>query len=364
MKFLKRQTNKVFIVLGNQCNLNCKYCLQKPLIENQLYNIINNDIYDFLCETAYENKNHTLDICFYGGEPTLYFNNIKEIVLELEKRNTVNFNYGIITNGKAITDDMIFFFNKYNFNVTISWDGYNSLKTRGFDVFSDINKKNKILKLNNLCLSGVMSSYNYHLELLSAFNDIDKEYYKYHSYHLYVNIDDIFDTGLSNKELLNIDYSRVNYEINALLKILDLYVQDSNYYNSNDVLIIQYLNSIISKVTSNEQEKNRIITRCGNGITVLNIDLKGNLYPCHNVSKPIGTIYDNLYNIYNNVLKLDNTLEFMKKCNNCSVLSICKGGCKLINSDTRAKTYCKLKKSVYEPILKYIERVNNYVNNI
>ena len=47
-KFLKRKVHTVFLMLGNNCNMNCKYCLQHPLVTRQLTNKVNPEIYDFL----------------------------------------------------------------------------------------------------------------------------------------------------------------------------------------------------------------------------------------------------------------------------------------------------------------------------
>ena len=47
-RFLKRRIHTVFLMLGNSCNMNCRYCLQHPLVNRQLTEKINPVIYDFL----------------------------------------------------------------------------------------------------------------------------------------------------------------------------------------------------------------------------------------------------------------------------------------------------------------------------
>ena len=39
MKYLKRNINTVFLMLGNSCNMNCAYCLQHPLVHLSLIHI-------------------------------------------------------------------------------------------------------------------------------------------------------------------------------------------------------------------------------------------------------------------------------------------------------------------------------------
>ena len=48
MKYLKRNINTVFLMLGNSCNMNCAYCLQHPLVHKPLTREVNPEIYDFL----------------------------------------------------------------------------------------------------------------------------------------------------------------------------------------------------------------------------------------------------------------------------------------------------------------------------
>lgn len=154
-KFLKRKVHTVFLMLGNNCNMNCKYCLQHPLVTRQLTNKVNPEIYDFLKECAEElGVNQKLHIQFYGGEPLLYFETIKEVV-----KHTKDYCwFSVITNGKAVTKEMVTFFNTYNMPVTISWDGPNVLETRGYDVFAVEEKRKLLLDIEQLGLSAVLSS--------------------------------------------------------------------------------------------------------------------------------------------------------------------------------------------------------------
>lgn len=108
MKYLRRNINTLFLMLGNSCNMNCAYCLQHPLVHKPLSREVNPEIYDFLGEVAQENT-RTLHLQFYGGEPLLYFRTIREVVEEI-KRRKIPMTFGIITNGRALTDEMVRFF--------------------------------------------------------------------------------------------------------------------------------------------------------------------------------------------------------------------------------------------------------------
>lgn len=360
-KYLKREINTVFIMLGNKCNMNCVYCLQHPLVAEQIQEEINPEIYDFLCEIAYENTGHQLYIQFYGGEPLLYFDNIKTIVNTLNKRNGIIFEYGIISNGRAITDEMVSFFNKNNIKVTISWDGYSVLETRLFDVFSDLIQKERILKIKYLGLSGVISSKSYPKEMLKAFQEISNEYYGIHGYQIRINLDEIFDTGISNKHILDVDYNRIENEITEMI---DVYIKElSGKNDQNNYTKFIYIDGLIKMLknfySNNNGEWKNYTAACGNGLTVLNLDIQGNLYPCHNTSQKAGNINDKFFKYLNKILSTDTTILNRDKCKNCIGLAFCMGGCKLVNNDARANGYCKLKQSIISPIINYLQKLGS-----
>lgn len=358
MKYLKRETSRVYIMLGNQCNMSCTYCLQHPLVNRQIANEINPEIYDFLCEVAYENKEHRLRIVFYGGEPLLYFENIKTVVEILNQRNGVEFEYAVISNGKAVTDEMVKFFNDHKVAVTISWDGNTVLETRGFDVFAEPEHTERLLKINDLCLSGVISARAYPKELLDAMQRLSNKYYGIHGYHLGVNLDEIFDTGIADKDLLALDYDRVREEMAGIMAVVDPYLNGVEVYKADDCIKIAYIYGLVKRLAKPNWQGCTVY--CGNGLSVLNLDLQGNLYPCHNTSEKVGSIGDVFYKYLDQVLATDDTRLHKEQCASCEVVALCRGGCKLVKPKARESGYCKLKQAMFAPVLSYIEKIGAY----
>lgn len=353
-KYLNRQIDRVFIILGTRCNLNCKYCMQHEITEKQIFSKINPDIYDFLTETAYSNRNHRLLLTFYGGEPLLYFGNIKTIVETLNRRNGVQFDFGIITNAKLLTDEMVAFFNDNNVGVAVSYDGANVNDTRGYDAFSNPKHKERILALKDLCLTGVISAKNYPLEIIEAMQKISNEYYQLHGYHLRINLDELLDVGIADSSLWNFDYSRVSNEIQQIINDVDKYIK-GEAYNYNDCLKTFYINSLITNYLQGESNRDNLgyICYCGNGYNVLNIDLNGNLYPCHNTGCVVGNITDDYFTYLRKVIEHDKTRFNRDECLQCPVFNICMGGCKLVKNK-EAHT-CKLMRALYKPVIEYIK---------
>lgn len=355
-RFLKRRIHTVFLMLGNSCNMNCRYCLQHPLVNRQLTEKINPVIYDFLKECADElPKGQKLHIQFYGGEPLLYFANIKTVV---EKTNEYCW-FSVITNGKAVTEDMVTFFNANKMPVTISWDGRNVLETRGYDVFAGKEKRKLLLCIEQLGLSAVLSSKAYPLQILEDFQSISDDYYKIHGYHVGINIDEIFNTGDLPQELLAVDYARVEQEMLELGKFYLEKRLSGSKTELKDYTNLAYVDRMFGMLKRFYAEEDGRVHKnycfCGNGYDVMNLDLEGNLYPCHNTSSRVCTIEDDYFTYLNKVMASDNTKLNLKECNACPAAAFCRGGCKLVGTKARQEGYCRLKQAVFLPVLSVFE---------
>lgn len=350
-KYLKRNVHTIFLMLGNGCNMNCAYCLQHPLVHEPLKTVINPEIFDFM-EELLEESGESLHLQFFGGEPLLYFDAIKKIVVETKKRE-MNVSYGIISNGRAITDEMVRFFNAYNIPMGVSWDGPHVLETRGFDVFADEATRERLLALNQLSLSAVLSSKAYPKEILEAFQEISEEYCQIHGYHVGVNIDEIMDTGIANKWLLDVDYDRIYQEMDEMSRDFMEHIGKpvSQDLYSKHQLIGCLVDSIKHFYLDNKGKWDRYTVYCGNGFATLNLDMEGNLYPCHNTSVKAGNIKDGYFKYLQKILETDHTREYRETCLQCPALAYCQGGCKMVGAEAREKTYCRLKQAVFLPVL-------------
>lgn len=334
-------------MLGSACNFQCKYCLQHPLITEEITSKINPDTIDFLKETSQSQKT-PLRIQFYGGEPLLYWNNI---VLITEALQDCNCNFSIITNGGLLTRNKVEFLNKHKINVTISWDGINVEKTRCQDIFKNSTLKECIFNLNTVCISAVLSSYNYPLSIVEQIDKLNKEYIKYRKTNnllpasLNINMDEIMDTGLKAKYLTEVDYNRISEEMRTMCEHYKNQYQSNKEFNPFFVKFIsKYVNNMMNK------DIKFSICRCGNGYNVLNLDLNGNLYRCHNTHTKLGTIYNRYFSYLQNVISYDDTKSFNADCKNCCVQKLCRNGCPLMTNEVRKRYYCEMKRATLYPI--------------
>ena len=86
---------------------------------------------DFL--VANSGTRHNLEVDFFGGEPLMNFDVVKQLVAyarEIEKKHNKNFRFTLTTNGVLIDDDVIDFANREMSNVVLSLDGRKEIHDR------------------------------------------------------------------------------------------------------------------------------------------------------------------------------------------------------------------------------------------
>ena len=114
--------------VAHTCNLNCEYCFAgqgKFHGERALMSLeVGKRAIDFLIENS--GARHNLEVDFFGGEPLMNFEVVKQIVAyarSIEKKHNKNFRFTLTTNGVNIDDDVIDFANHECHNVVLSLDG-------------------------------------------------------------------------------------------------------------------------------------------------------------------------------------------------------------------------------------------------
>lgn len=120
------------IFLGYNCNLNCKYCYQKPYREGYDGAVTSpSQIPEFIERLKEMAFTQMRNISFWGGEPLVFWKTIQPLTLELEKLYP-EVRFSIVTNGTLLTNDMVDFFAEHNFSVNVSCDGFPD--DRGYDL--------------------------------------------------------------------------------------------------------------------------------------------------------------------------------------------------------------------------------------
>ena len=114
--------------IAHDCQLRCKYCFASTGDFGKGRKLMSLETgkhaIDFLLENSGDRPNLELD--FFGGEPLMNFNVVKQIVeyaRSREKEYNKKFRFTITTNGLLLDDNKIDFINKEMSNVVLSIDG-------------------------------------------------------------------------------------------------------------------------------------------------------------------------------------------------------------------------------------------------
>ena len=214
--------------LTEDCNLSCKYCAY-----GKFYNMVDKrekkhitweiilSVINYILER--KGNNSSLHIGFYGGEPLIRFDLIKQLIDYLEKyeKKSIKFTYGITTNGTLLKNKIKYLIDK-KFDILISIDG--NKKANSFRVFNNGNESFDVLTTN---INYIKNTYPSYFKENVSFNSV---------LHKRNNLPDI------------INFIKINYEKNVNITSLntssisplynekffkELYKDYSNDYNEN-----------------------------------------------------------------------------------------------------------------------------------
>ena len=135
--FKKRPTvvKALCLHIAHDCNLACRYCFagegeyhgERALMSYE----VGKQALDFLVANSGNRRN--LEVDFFGGEPLLNFQVVKDLVAygrSLEKEHDKHFRFTLTTNGVLLNDDVMDFVNREMDNVVLSIDGRKEVHNR------------------------------------------------------------------------------------------------------------------------------------------------------------------------------------------------------------------------------------------
>lgn len=334
---LNKHFSVMFITLGRDCNFNCKYCLQDGGFSHQKHIFekpkLADNLIKFLDGYQYE---HT-KVMLWGGEPLLYMDSIKFLL----ERYGSKFDWGVITNGSLLTQEIINVLDKYNVSLTVSHDGEATEYTRGIDVLKD--DRIRALLKNYKNFTGFSS-------VFSSANDNHRKLYACHAELGFSNnntgTDMIYNTSdtAALTELSSIDEDRYKQSLREIFwgyEQVELHNNDS-YFKEWQIVkaMIGAMNSTINRNSSSPYRFYNI--SCSTCRDMLNIDYNGDVFICHNSTYKIGTVDDD-YEVILSGLRKYLEERFTPKCKECSAFGVCQGACLLL-TEKGQETFCHLRR--------------------
>lgn len=339
---------------SSSCNLRCKYCFYADVSEHR--KIKNNGI---MKETTmkklideafhYLDEKGTVTFAFQGGEPTIagidYFKIFCSYVDQIKKNQQVY--YGIQTNAMMIDDEWCNLFQKYDFLVGVSLDGYQE----NHDAF-------RISKAHKTTFDQVMRA----IALLR-------------NRGIRFNVLTVLSKQLAkHPEKLYSFYQRENIEFVQLIPCLAGFDDEKNLFALTPVLFASFykkfydcwlkemrqgtyrsigtFDQIISMFAGVPPQQCGMLGFCSLQLVV---ESDGGMYPCDFYVLDQYNGGNIMKNTLKEIINSEKFRSFLKEkkemslcCNTCPFIAICHGNCKRMNTLYFQRDYCG-----YQDFLKY-----------
>ena len=314
--------------IAHTCNLNCSYCFAsqgKYSGERALMSLeVGMRALDFLIENSGTRRN--LEVDFFGGEPLMNFDVVKELVKYArmrEKEAGKNFRFTLTTNGMLIDDDVIDFANRECSNVVLSLDGR-----------KEVHDRYRVDYAGNGSWEKIVPKFQRLVEAREG-----KNYYMRGTF-THANPDFLNDI----KEMLSLGFNELSME-----PVVCAPDDPSALTNEDMPIVMEQYEKLAELMLERHREGKpftfyhymidlkggpciyKRVSGCGSGTEYMAVTPWGDLYPCHQF---VGDEKFKLGNVFTGVDNTDIQNEFMAcnvysrpECRDCWAKLCCSGGC-------------------------------------
>ncbi len=328
--FKKRPTvvKALCLHIAHDCNLRCRYCFADEGEYHGKRELMSYEVgkaaLDFLIANSGNRRN--LEVDFFGGEPTMNFQVVKDLVAygrEQEKLHNKNFRFTLTTNGILLNDDIMEFANKEMANVVLSIDGRKEVNDRmrprrggqgSYDIIVPKFQKFADSRHQN----------NYYVRGTFTHNNLDFSKDVLHLADLgfkQISVEPVVAQETDDYAIREEDLPQLYEEYDALAAEMVRRHGTDQDFNFFHFMIDLEGGPCVAKRLSG----------CGSGTEYLAVTPTGDLYPCHQF---VGNEKFLMGNVYEGVKRTDIRDEFKccnvyakEKCRNCFARFYCSGGC-------------------------------------
>lgn len=319
------------VILTSECNLQCRYCFGESLddFDEEFGDDIEVDYalprkikYDIELLERFCRKDPDCVLTFYGGEPLLCTDKIKQIMDTVKPKH-----FMIQTNGLLLDKLEPKYLNCFH-TILVSIDGEETLTDfyRGKGTYRKVIDNLKQLKRNGF--TGELIARMTVMEQTDIYTQVrfllDNDEFPFTSVHWQLN------AGFWGN-----DYARRNFEEWARTSYVPGVKQLAGFWvdkMEQDGVILKLYPLLGIADSLLHQEKNCLM-RCGGGWINYAIQTDGNIIPCPTMwgmkEYYIGNICDS------DPLKLKKIFVDQPPCVNCSILNVCGGRCLYANITKR-----------------------------
>jgi len=315
--------------IAHDCNLACKYCFAEEGEyhggHRELMSLeVGKKALDFLVANSGGRRN--LEVDFFGGEPTMNWEVVKELVhygRELEKTHDKNFRFTLTTNGVLLNEEIEEFCNREMSNVVLSIDGRKEVNDKMRPTRNGMGSYDLILpKFQKFAKSRGEKSY-YVRGTYTHFNPDFAE----DVLHLadqgfdQISVEPVVAEPTCDYALTEDDLPKLLSEYDRLADEMIKRKKDGKGFNFFHFMIDLEGGPCVAKRLSG----------CGSGTEYLAVTPWGDLYPCHQF---VGNEAFCMGNVEEGVKRTDLVSEFKalnvyakEDCRDCFARFYCSGGC-------------------------------------
>jgi len=316
--------------VSHACNMRCGYCFagQGEYGYDRSLNLMPLETgiqaIDFLISNSGERRN--LDVDFFGGEPLLNWDVVKEIVnyaRKIEKKHDKNFRFTLTTNGLLIDDDVISFTNEHMYNVVLSLDGAPATNDFMRKLPNSSGSYDCVVpKLKKLVESRGNRGYYIRGTFTRHNTDFVKDI---------LHIADLGFTELSMEPVVappDSDYALTEADLEKLSQQYELLAAEmlKRETEGKDFSFYHYTLDLEGGPCLHKR-----IAGCGVGTEYLAVTPNGELFPCHqfvgNDDFMMGDVWRGVDNDKLRNMFYERDIYTISECANCWARMYCSGGC-------------------------------------
>ncbi|MBQ2473466.1 MAG: thioether cross-link-forming SCIFF peptide maturase [Lachnospira sp.] len=315
--------------IAHDCNLGCKYCFadegeyhgRRAMMSFE----VGKKALDFLVANSGSRKN--LEVDFFGGEPTMNFEVVKQLVAygrSLEEANNKKFRFTLTTNGILLNDEIMEFANKEMSNVVLSCDGRKEINDMMRPVRSSGRSSYDIIMPKFKKLAESRNQMNYYIRgTFTHFNlDFSKDVLHFADEGFeQISVEPVVAQPTDDYAIREEDLDTLKEQYDILAAEIVKRKKAGKGFNFFHFMIDLQGGPCVAKRLSG----------CGSGCEYLAVTPWGDLYPCHqfvgNEDFIMGNVDEGITKPEIRKMFKASNVYTKEKCKNCFARFYCSGGC-------------------------------------
>jgi uncharacterized protein len=349
------------VILTTECNLQCRYCFGETMDdfdedfgEFELdYSLPRKLDYDIGYLKEFCKKDPECVLTFYGGEPLLNIEALKQVMDNVEAKHFI-----VQTNGQLLDKLESKYVSRFH-TILVSIDGEEALTDyyRGKGIFRKLITNLELIRENGF--KGELIARVTVMEQTDIFKQItwllNNNEYSFSSIHWQLN------AGFWGNDFARRDFTRWSEEsyMSGVAKLAKFWV-DEMERNGTVLKLYPFLGIANSLLL----EKSPVLMRCGGGWINYAIQTDGYIIPCPTMWGM--KKYYSGHIAETNPLQIEKIFVKNSPCKECGILGICGGRCLYANitkrwSDEAYSTVCKTIESLIDVIKAQLPRISSLI---